>query len=113
MPTWWEISVQEIKATGNLFYSIVLLHSKFDLASQRHHCLVTKFEPRPSVEFLPNLRITTVTHFSEADLDVSNIMPMVGIRSNMHEDSSKAVDGRLLTGVEVLRHVKLLRELDV
>ena len=113
MPTWWEISVQEIKATENLFHPIVLLHSKFDLASQRHHCLVTEFEPGPSVKFLPNFCIETGTHFSEADLDVSDIMSMVGIRSNVHEDSSKAVDGMLLAGVEVLRHVKLLRELDV
>ena len=100
-------------ATGYLFHPIVLLHSKFDLASQRHHCLVTEFEPRPSVKLLPNFCIETGTHFSGSDLDVSYVMPMVGIRSNMHEDSSKAVDGRLLTGVEVLRHVKLLRELDV
>ena len=40
-------------------------------------------------------------------------MPMVGIRSDMHEDSSKAIDGRLLAGVQIFRHVKLLRELDV
>ena len=96
------------------FNAFVLLHSKLDFASQRHHRLVTEFEPGPSVKFLPNLYIETGGNVSGADLDVSNIMSMIGIRPNMHEDSSEAVDGGLLAGpLQVLRHVQLLRKLDV
>ena len=40
-------------------------------------------------------------------------MAMVCIWPDMHEDSGETVDGRLLAGVQVLRHVKFLRKLDV
>ena len=84
----------------------------FHLAGKGHHGFVTEFEPGSSVKFLPTLPLL-LRYKNNADLDVGNVMSMVGIRTNMHQDSSEAIDDRLLTGLQVFGHVQLFRKLDV